>query len=561
MKSFSEFSGLSTHVLASLKRMQFEIPTPIQAQAIPLVLAGRDILGSAQTGTGKTGAFAIPMVSKLVNGEITGALILTPTRELASQVMASIDQILGKNSGIHMALLIGGEDIRRQFQQLKKQPRIIVGTPGRINDHIERNTVQLSKINYIVLDETDRMLDMGFGQQIDTIIAQVSPERQTLMFSATMPNNIAHMASKYLKNPERIAIGSCLKPVAAIQQETVKLVEDQKYEHLVKELTAREGAVVVFVKTKFGAKKIADRLYRDRFQAQAIHGNLRQNKRDQVIQGFKNKRFRILVATDVAARGLDVPHIELVINHDLPQCPEDYIHRIGRTARAGATGAAINFITPQDGRLWRAIERFMNTGEQGDDRNARPSRGGDSKYSRSSDQRRSGGRFSGSRDGGRRFGGDRPSFGGRSERSESTGGDESVRGDYAERSQRPARQYSSDRPARPFSSDRAPRPFSSDRSERPARFEYSADRAERPSRGGDYAERSERPARSYSSDRSEGGSSFGSDRAPRGEGRSERGGYRGGSSRSGSGRRFGGSSSGRSSFGGSRGGRSERSAE
>lgn len=543
MNSFSEFSGLSTHVLASLKRMQFNTPTPIQAQAIPLVLAGRDILGSAQTGTGKTGAFSIPMVSKLVNGEIHGALILTPTRELAAQVMASVDQILGKNSGIHMALLIGGEDIRRQFQQLKKQPRIIVGTPGRINDHIERNTVQLSKINYVVLDETDRMLDMGFGQQIDTIIAQVAPERQTLMFSATMPNNIAHMASKYLKTPERIAIGSCLQPVAAIKQETVKLVEDQKYEHLIKELTAREGAVVVFVKTKFGAKKIADRLYRDRFQAQAIHGNLRQNKRDQVIQGFKNKRFRILVATDVAARGLDVPHIELVINHDLPQCPEDYIHRIGRTARAGATGAAINFITPQDGRLWRAIERFMNTGEQGDERNARPARSGDSKFSRSSDQRRSGGRFGGSREGGRRFGGGsgRAPFGERRERTprfESNDGEQSRGGDFAERSERPARSYSSDRPARPFSSDRA---------ERPARGEWS--------------ERSERPARSYSSDRGEGGSSFGSDRAPRGEGRSERGGNRGGSGRSGGGRRFGGSSSGRSSFGGFRGGRSERFAE
>lgn len=552
MNSFSECPGLATHVLASLKRMQFNTPTPIQAQALPLVLSGRDILGSAQTGTGKTGAFAIPMVSKLVNNEISGALILTPTRELAAQVVASIDQMLGKNSGIHMALLIGGEDIRRQFQQLKKQPRIIVGTPGRINDHIERNTVQLSKINYIVLDETDRMLDMGFGQQIDSIIAQVAPDRQTLMFSATMPNNIAHMAAKYLKNPERIAIGSCLQPVAAIQQETVKLVEDQKYEHLVKELTAREGAVVVFVKTKFGAKKIADRLYRDRFQAQAIHGNLRQNKRDQVIQGFKNKRFRILVATDVAARGLDVPHIELVINHDLPQCPEDYIHRIGRTARAGATGAAINFITPQDGRLWRAIERFMNTGEQGDARNDRPARGGDSKFSRSSDQRRSGGRFSGSRDGGRRFGGGsgRSSFGDRFERSsrfESNGGEQSSEGDYASRSERPARSYSSDRSARPFSSDRPARPFSSDRADRPARSEYSSGRSERPARG-DYASRSERPARSYSSDRSESGSSFGTDRA-------QRGGYRGGSS---SGRRFGG---GRSSFGGSRGGRSERSAE
>ena len=360
MKKFSDFSGLSTHVLTALAQMKFETPTPIQEQAIPLALEGRDILGSAQTGTGKTGAFSIPMVSKLLNNEIQGALILTPTRELAAQVMVAINSFLGKNSGINAALLIGGEDIRRQLQQLRRNPRIIVGTPGRINDHIERGTIQLSKVNFVVLDETDRMLDMGFGQQIDSIIAEVAPERQTLMFSATMPNNIMKMASKYLKNPERIAIGSCLQPVAAIDQQSIKLVEEQKYDHLIKELTVREGSVVIFVKTKFGAKKIADKLYRDQFKAQAIHGNLRQNKRDQVIQGFKNKKFRVLVATDVAARGLDVPHVAHVINHDLPQCPEDYIHRIGRTARAGASGAAVNFITPQDNRLWRAIERFIN---------------------------------------------------------------------------------------------------------------------------------------------------------------------------------------------------------
>jgi superfamily II DNA/RNA helicase len=399
---FSDFSGLSTHVLASLESMKFETPTPIQTQAIPLVLAGKDVLGSAQTGTGKTGAFAIPMVSKLINNEIQGALVLTPTRELAAQVLVSINQVLGKSNGINVALLIGGEDIRRQMQQLRRLPRIIVGTPGRINDHIERGTIQLSKFNYVVLDETDRMLDMGFGQQIDSIIAEVSQTRQTLMFSATMPNNIMQMASKYLKNPERIAIGSCLQPVAAIDQQSIKLVEEQKYDHLVKELTAREGSVVVFVKTKFGAKKIADKLYRDHFKAEAIHGNLRQNKRDQVIQGFKNKKFRILVATDVAARGLDVPHVAHVINHDLPQCPEDYIHRIGRTARAGATGSAVNFITPQDNRLWRAIERFMNTGESGDTQNGRSERSGGGR--RFGGGRPSGRRFGGGNGGGKRFG-------------------------------------------------------------------------------------------------------------------------------------------------------------
>ncbi|MBI2344637.1 DEAD/DEAH box helicase [Candidatus Dependentiae bacterium] len=483
MKLFSDLSGLSTHVLSSLNQMKFTEPTPIQAQAIPLALEGKDILGSAQTGTGKTGAFAIPMVSKLLNNEIQGALILTPTRELAAQVMVTINSILGKNSGLNAALLIGGEDIRRQLVQLRRNPRIVVGTPGRINDHIERGTVQLSKVNFVVLDETDRMLDMGFGQQIDSIIAQVAPDRQTLMFSATMPNNIMHMASKYLKNPERIAIGSCLKPVAAIDQQSIKLGEEQKYDHLIKELTVREGSVVVFVKTKFGAKRIADRLYRDRFQAQAIHGNLRQNKRDQVIQGFKNKKFRILVATDVAARGLDVPHVAHVINHDLPQCPEDYIHRIGRTARAGATGSAVNFITPQDNRLWRAIERFMNTGEAGETRNGRSERSG----------------------GGRRFGGGRPE---RSHRFGKRDGFRSHRSDKFEgSSDRSERFERSDRSERPERSDRSERPERSDRSERPERsdrFERS-DRSERgSSESSDGAFRRDRNDRSFSKKRSGG---------------------------------------------------------
>lgn len=364
MTDFTQCTGLSAHVLASLQRMKFQTPTPIQAQAIPLALQGKDILGSAQTGTGKTGAFAIPLVSKILNNEIHSALILTPTRELAVQVLETIHQILGKNSNVNTALLIGGEDIKRQFFQLRRNPRIIVGTPGRINDHLERRTLSINKTSFLVLDETDRMLDMGFGQQIDRIVAHLQSDRQTLMFSATMPKNIQQMAAKYLKNPERIQVGSCLQPIESIQQESIRLSENQKYDQLVKELQAREGSVVVFVKTKYSAQDIADRLYDDFLEAEAIHGNLRQNKRDRVIKGFRDKKFRILVATDVAARGLDVPHIAHVINHDLPQCPEDYIHRIGRTARAGASGSAVNFITNKEDKLWRAIERFMKTGEQ-----------------------------------------------------------------------------------------------------------------------------------------------------------------------------------------------------
>lgn len=364
MNCFTQMTGLSEQILTALKTMNFTVPTPIQAQSIPLALAGRDILGSAQTGTGKTGAFAIPLVSKIINNEIHSALVLTPTRELAVQVLSQIHAILGKQTKITTALLIGGEPMPKQFQQLRRSPRIIVGTPGRINDHLERETVSFSKVGFLVLDETDRMLDMGFGKQIDSILAHFPGKVQTLMFSATMPKNIMQMSSKYLSNPERIEVGSSLKPVEAVDQTNKYIVESEKYDQLLQEIDEREGSIIVFVKTKFGAKKIADKLYRDGCEAQAIHGNLRQSKRDTVLKMFRNNKFRVLVATDVAARGLDVPHIQHVINHDLPQCPEDYIHRIGRTARAGAKGCAINFITDGEKRLWKAIERFMNTGDQ-----------------------------------------------------------------------------------------------------------------------------------------------------------------------------------------------------
>lgn len=258
----------------------------------------------------------------------------------------------------------------KQFAQLRRHSRIVVGTPGRINDHLERGTVSFKNVGFLVLDETDRMLDMGFGRQIDAILAHFPGKVQTLMFSATMPNNIMHMAGKYLTEPVRIEVGSSLKPIEAVDQKNTYIMEAEKYDTLLQEIDSRDGSIIVFVKTKFGAKKIADKLYRDGCQAQAIHGNLRQSKRDSVLKMFRNNKFRVLVATDVAARGLDVPHIQHVINHDLPQCPEDYIHRIGRTARAGAKGFAINFITNGEKKLWRAIERFMSTGEQAPQRGA-----------------------------------------------------------------------------------------------------------------------------------------------------------------------------------------------
>jgi len=351
--------GLPQPLLHSLKRMNYTTPTPIQAQAIPVALTGKDILGSAQTGTGKTAAFVIPLIARLLASSHETALILTPTRELAAQVKNALNALLEPGSPIRTALIIGGEAITKQIQQLKAHPRIFVGTPGRINDHLIRGTLKLKDTHFLVLDETDRMLDMGFGIQIDKIVKYLPKDRQTLMFSATMPPNIIKLSEKYLTAPERITIGSTTAPVSKIKQEIIHTSEAEKYGKLLSQLTSRTGSIIVFVKTKWGAEKLAGKL-EEFHSVGTIHGDLRQHKRDKVIQAFRNQKHRIMVATDIASRGLDIPHIEHVINYDLPQCPEDYIHRIGRTGRAGAEGEAVNFITPQDGKKWKAIHHLMH---------------------------------------------------------------------------------------------------------------------------------------------------------------------------------------------------------
>jgi len=362
MTTFDQFN-LPPALNAALARMNYTAPTPIQEQAIPLGLEGRDILGSAQTGTGKTAAFSIPMITKILSSPRGTALVLTPTRELATQVLAVVTQLLGVRSFIPTVLLIGGDSMDKQVKQLRMRPRIIVGTPGRINDHLERGNLILHDTNFLVLDETDRMLDMGFGIQIDRIVKFLPKERQTLMFSATIPPEIAKMSAKYLKNPERIAVGSSHKPMAAITQEVLYVGEAGKYEELLTQLAKREGSIIIFVKTKRGADRMAEKLNRSKHSADTIHGDLHQRKRERVIQNFRDMKFRILVATDIAARGLDISHIEHVINYDLPQCPEDYIHRIGRTARNGAEGSAICLISPEDGIKWREIHKLLHPGE------------------------------------------------------------------------------------------------------------------------------------------------------------------------------------------------------
>ena len=359
MNNFNELP-LENQLKSSLKFADFKTPTPIQSQSIPISLTGKDILGTAQTGTGKTLAFTVPMINKLIKDKNAMALIICPTRELASQVMQTVTKLNSKEININSALLIGGESMQKQLRQLTKRTRIIVGTPGRINDHIERKSLKLYKVTYLVLDETDRMLDMGFTPQIELILKHIPKSHQTLLFSATLPNDILKISEKYLKNPERISIGSVSTPIEKIKQETFQITPDKKYHELINQLVERSGSILVFVKTKHGADKIVKRLKYDGHSADAIHGNLRQSKRDRVIRGFRSGKNRILVATDVAARGLDIPLIQHVINYDLPQVPEDYIHRIGRTGRAGKEGSAMTFLTNNDYSMWRSIQKLID---------------------------------------------------------------------------------------------------------------------------------------------------------------------------------------------------------
>ena len=373
MKNFNELD-IENKLKNSIKYSNFITPTPIQSQAIPIALEGKDVLGTAQTGTGKTLAFTIPLINKLIINKNAMALIICPTRELASQVMGTISKLTLGDIRIGNALLIGGESMQKQLRQLNKRARIIVGTPGRINDHLKRKSLNLTRVNYLVLDETDRMLDMGFTPQIEIILKFIPKEHQTLLFSATLPNDILKISQRYLNNPERISVGSLSTPIDKIKQETFEVSQDKKYHELINQLVERSGSILVFVKTKHGADKIVKRLKYDGHKADAIHGNLRQSKRDRVINGFRNGRSRILIATDVAARGLDIPVIKHVINYDLPQVPEDFIHRIGRTARAGSVGEAVSFVTPNDKRMWKSIEKLMENLKNPDHKNQEDSK-------------------------------------------------------------------------------------------------------------------------------------------------------------------------------------------
>lgn len=360
MKQFNQFN-IPSFLQESLRRRNISTPTPIQEQSIPVALSGKDIIASAKTGTGKTLAYLLPVLSRLTEKPGCAALILAPTRELAAQVHQEVTHLYGKGPNAPKSvLIIGGESMEQQIIQLRRKPSVIIGTPGRVTDHLNRRTLSLHNVEYLVLDETDRMLDMGMREDLDIIVAKLSAQRQTLLFSATLSPTIIKLAQKYLKDPEHIAIGTSSQPSQTIEQDSRKVNNSEKFEFLLQELQQREGSVIVFVKTKVGADQLSDRLRQQHHLSNALHGDLRQRRRDQVIRGFRAGKIRILVATDVAARGLDIEHVKHVINFDIPLCPEDYIHRIGRTGRAGKQGYAMSFIAPEENRAWQAIRRLMD---------------------------------------------------------------------------------------------------------------------------------------------------------------------------------------------------------
>ena len=362
MTNFTQWE-LPGVLLESLERMGITVPTSIQQETIPLALKGLDILASAQTGTGKTVAYLIPLIQKLTKNPQEPALILTPTRELAMQVHQTLLQMAGPK--FKATLLIGGASMSRQLSDLKKKPLVIVGTPGRINDHLDRRSLNLSATRFLVIDEADRMLDMGFGVQLDRIAKHLPQARQTLLFSATYLPNIAKLSDRFLKDPERVAVDTNNQAAPKIQQDVIRLSQSEKKTGLLQQLDQREGSVIVFVKTRRRAESLSKDLREAGHNAEAIHGDLRQSRREKVIRAFRTSKTRILVATDVAARGLDIPHVMHVINYDLPECPEDYIHRIGRTGRAGAEGFALSLISPEDNFRWKAIERLLNPNSTG----------------------------------------------------------------------------------------------------------------------------------------------------------------------------------------------------
>jgi len=347
--------------MVRLNANQFETPTPVQAGAIPPALEGRDVLATAQTGTGKTLSFLIPIVESLqkAEGRDTHALILLPTRELAMQVEKAFRAI--RSSQAHtVALVVGGMSEHAQLEAIRRGARLIVATPGRLEDFLKRKLVRLTGIKILVLDEVDRMLDMGFEPAIRRIVAMVPAQRQTLCYSATLEGSVKEVSRNYLRNPVRVEIGSVMKPAENVELRAFSVDANKKQELLEHLLNAEKGSFLVFVRTKHGADRVARRLTRSGHTAIQIHGDRSQPQRNQALRNFTEGRHRVLVATDVAARGIDVADIAHVVNYDMPKAAEDFVHRVGRTGRASARGIASTFAGPAERNDLRRIERALS---------------------------------------------------------------------------------------------------------------------------------------------------------------------------------------------------------
>ena len=364
MTSFHEF-GLADPIVRALAEEKYVTPTPIQTQTIPLVLAGGDIVGIAQTGTGKTAAFALPILHRLATApkradrKTCRVLVLSPTRELSGQILDSF-RAYGRHLHLQTALAIGGVPMGRQVRAIMGGLDILVATPGRLLDLVQQNALRLDRVEVLVLDEADRMLDMGFIHDIRKIVAKTPAQRQTLMFSATMPKEIAELASQMLKNPQKVAVTPQATTVERIEQRIIHLDRAAKPDMLSEILRAEKiSRALVFTRTKHGADKVVRGLLKSGISAEAIHGNKSQGQRERVLAAFRDGRIRTLVATDIAARGIDVDGISHVINYDLPNIPESYVHRIGRTARAGADGIAISFCSSDEAPFLRDIEQLI----------------------------------------------------------------------------------------------------------------------------------------------------------------------------------------------------------
>lgn len=354
---FTELN-LSSPVLRALEEMGFESATAIQAEAIPVALTGRDMIGQAQTGTGKTVAFSIPMVEKIDAGlDAVQGLILTPTRELCIQVAEEIGKV-GRYKGVRVLPVYGGQDISRQIKALKNRPHVVIATPGRLIDHLNRRTVRLNQIKMAVLDEADEMLDMGFVEDIETILGQCPEERQTLLFSATMKPEVKRLAQKFMKEIEIVSVKAQEVTVPSIEQVYYEVPERQKLDVLTRLLDIQNPELaIVFGRTKRRVDELMNALITRGYQADGLHGDLNQRQRDAVMRKFRDGAIEVLVATDVAARGLDVSGVTHVYNFDIPQDIDSYVHRIGRTGRAGKSGIAVTFVTPREMDHLRQIER------------------------------------------------------------------------------------------------------------------------------------------------------------------------------------------------------------